>query len=138
MNWTAITLGALAGVTIFLGLPLAFLRNVNERVQGFLTAMSTGILVFLLVEITAKVIDSVEDLTMSSLSGFPRWGDTLFYSMLFAAGLFIGLMGLVWFEKMFIRAAPNVAVSPAQAAKRVSTMIAIGIGLHNFSEGLAI
>jgi zinc transporter ZupT len=138
MNWTAVTLGALAGVTIFLGLPLAFLRNVNQRVQGFLTAMSTGILVFLLVEITAKVIDSVEDLTMSSLSGFPRWGDTAFYSFLFAAGLFIGLMGLVWFEKMFIRTAPDVAVSPAQAAKRVSTMIAIGIGLHNFSEGLAI
>jgi ZIP family zinc transporter len=138
MNGTAITLGAIAGVTIYLGLPIAFLRNLSQRTQGFLTAMSTGILVFLLVEITSKVIDSIEDLTMSSLSGFPRWGDTAFYSFLFAAGLFVGLMGLVWFEKLFIAKAPDVQLSPAQAARRVSMMIAMGIGLHNFSEGLAI
>ena len=53
MNTTAIALGAIAGVTIYLGLPIAFLRNLSQRTQGFLTAMSTGILVFLLVEITA-------------------------------------------------------------------------------------
>ena len=70
MNWTAITLGGLAGVTIFLGLPIAFLKNLNPRVSGFLTAMSTGILVFLLVEITGKVIDNVEGLTVSAASGF--------------------------------------------------------------------
>src|SRR5580704_691499 len=103
MNWTAVTLGGLAGFTIFLGLPLAFLKNISQRVSGFLTAMSTGILVFLLVEITGKVIDSVEDLTVSSASGFPRWGDVFFYATLFAGGLFIGLMGLVWFEKLFIK-----------------------------------
>src|SRR5258708_39733007 len=102
MNWTAVLLGALAGFTIFIGLQIAFLRNLNVRVRGFLTAMSTGILVFLLVEITYKVIESIEDLTVSSVSGFPRWGDTAFYTVLFAAGLFIGLMGLVWFEKFFI------------------------------------
>jgi zinc transporter ZupT len=138
VNTTAIMLGAIAGFTIYLGLPLAFLKNLNVRVQGFLTAMSTGILVFLLVEITGKVIDSIEDLTMSSLSGFPRWGDTIFYSALFASGLFIGLMGLVWFEKIFVKTAKDVEISPAQNARRVSMMIAMGIGLHNFSEGLAI
>src|SRR4051812_18440988 len=128
MNNTAIMLGGIAGFTIFLGLPLAFLKNLNSRVQGFLTAMSTGILVFLLVEITARVIDSIEDLTMSSLSGFPRWGDTIFYTALFAAGLFIGLMGLVWFERIFIKSAKDAVVSPAQSARRVSMMIAMGIG----------
>ncbi len=138
MNYTAILLGALAGFTIFLGLPIAFLKNLNPRISGFLTAMSTGILVFLLVEITAKVIDNIEDLTVSAASGFPRWGDTLFYAALFAAGLFIGLMGLVWFERLFIRTAKNDVLAPAQNARRVSMMIAMGIGLHNFSEGLAI
>src|SRR5207302_8803995 len=105
MNSTAILLGAIAGFTIFLGLPVAFVKNLNTRVQGFFTAMSTGILVFLLVEITSKVIDNIEDLTMSSLSGFPRWGDTIFYTLLFASGLFIGLMRLVWFEKLVIKTA---------------------------------
>jgi ZIP family zinc transporter len=94
--------------------------------------------VFLLVEITGKVIDSVEDLTMSAASGFPRWGDTFFYAALFAAGLLIGLMSLVWFERLFIRSAKGEILAPAQNARRVSAMIAMGIGLHNFSEGLAI
>src|SRR5580704_2328116 len=138
MNWTAVTLGGLAGFTIFLGLPLAFLKNMSQRVSGFLTAMSTGILVFLLVEITGKVIDNVEDLTVSAASGFPRWGDTFFYAALFASGLFIGLMGLVWFERFFIRKAKDEVLAPAQNARRMSMMIAMGIGLHNFSEGLAI
>src|SRR5439155_19202973 len=88
MNWTAILLGAIAGFTIFLGLPVAFLKNLNVRVRGFLTAMSTGILVFLLVEITYKVIESIEDLTVSAVGGLPRWGDTFFYRGFFASGLF--------------------------------------------------
>src|SRR5258708_37281350 len=94
MNSTAIWLGPIAGFTIYLGLPMAFLRNLNVRAQGFLTAMSTGILVFLLVEITYKVIESIEDLTMSSLSGFPRWGDTAFYTCLFAAAAFFGPLAI--------------------------------------------
>src|SRR5438552_18960809 len=107
MNWNAVILGGLAGFTIFLGLPIAFLKNLNQRIRGFLTAMSTGILVFLLVEITAKVIDNIEDLTISSASGFPRWGDTAFYAGLFAVGLFTGLMRLVWFENIFIMSAKS-------------------------------
>jgi zinc transporter ZupT len=138
VNSTAVILGALAGFTIFLGLPIAFLKNLNQRVQGFLTAMSTGILVFLLVEITSKVIDNVEDLTVSAASGFPRWGDAIFYASLFAAGLLLGLMGLVWFERLCIKPAQAEALAPAQNARRISRMIAMGIGLHNFSEGLAI
>lgn len=137
MNSTAIFLGAIAGFTIYLGLPIAFLKNVSARLRGFLTAMSTGILVFLLVEITAKVIDSIEDLSLSAAGGFETLPDILLYGSIFAFGLFIGLMGLVWFEKRFINAARGDG-SPAKNAHRLSMMIAIGLGLHNFSEGLAI
>jgi zinc transporter, ZIP family len=138
MNWTAVALGGLAGFTIFLGLPVAFLKNLSQRVRAFLTAMSTGILVFLLVEITYKVIENIEDLTLSATEGYPRWGDVLVYSGLFAVGLFIGLMGLVWFERLFIKSAKDKDITPVKNARRVSLMIAMGIGLHNFSEGLAI
>ncbi len=138
MNWTAVLLGAIAGFTIFLGLPFVFLKNLSPRVRGFLTAMSTGILAFLLVEITYKVIENIEDLAISSAEGFPRWGDTVYYSFLFALGLFLGLMGLVWFEKLFIPSEKDDEVTPSVNARRVSLMIAAGIGLHNFSEGLAI
>jgi ZIP family zinc transporter len=136
-NYTPILLGGLAGFTIFLGLPLAFMRRLNTRVRGFLTAMSTGILVFLLVEITAKVIDSIEDLTLSTAGGFHTLNDTLIYGTIFAVGLFIGLVGLVWFEKRFIGAGEET-ITAEQNARRLSVMIAMGIGLHNLSEGLAI
>ena len=138
MNTTAILLGAISGFTIYLGLPFAFLKNVNARVRGFLTAMSTGILVFLLVEITGKVTDSIEDLTLSAASGFKTLPDVLMYGAIFALGLFIGLMGLVWFEKHYIKTAKDEEQAPSKSAHRLSMMIAIGLGLHNFSEGLAI
>lgn len=138
MNLTAVWLGAISGFTIYLGLPFAFLKNLSPRVRGFLTAMSTGILVFLLVEITGKVTDSIEDLTMSAKNGFKTLPDIALYGTIFAIGLFIGLMGLVWFEKYFIKTAKDEERAPAQSAHRLSMMIAIGLGLHNFSEGLAI
>jgi zinc transporter ZupT len=136
-NFQPVLMGALAGFTIFLGLPLAFIKSIGPRVRGFLTAMSTGILLFLLVEITAKVIDNIEDLSLSAAGGFHTLPDTLLYGSIFAAGLFIGLVGLVWFEKHFI---PHVKdeMTPAKDARRLSLMIAMGIGLHNLSEGLAI
>src|SRR5439155_8794833 len=54
-----------------------------------------------------------------------------------AAGLFLGLMGLVWFESRYIHAGKD-EITPRQNANKLSMMIAIGLGLHNFSEGLAI
>src|SRR6266571_7737624 len=103
MSAQPLLLGGLAGFTIFFGLPLAFLKNLNLRVRGFLTAMSTGILVFLLVEITYKVIESIEDLSLSAAGGFHTLKDTFTYGGIFAAGLFIGLMGPVWFVNRFIQ-----------------------------------
>ena len=48
-------------------------------------------------------------------------------------------MGLVWFEKRFVhRKGKDREITLAENAHRLSAMIAIGLGLHNFSEGLAI
>jgi len=49
-------LGAIAGFTIFLGLPLAFWKGAGRRTRAFLNAFSAGILTFLLVEVAHKVI----------------------------------------------------------------------------------
>lgn len=136
---TPLFLGAFSGLTIFLGLPLAFIGGyAGPRVRGFCTAISTGILVFLLVEITEKVIDGIEDLATSASNGFPVRGDLLLYTILFGAGLFLGLWSLSWFEKKFIRGRRKEELSPADNARKLSSMIAVGLGLHNLSEGLAI
>src|SRR6202140_190472 len=49
----AIGLGAIAGATVFLGLPVARMRGLPKSLQGFLNAFATGILVFLLWDILA-------------------------------------------------------------------------------------
>ncbi len=46
-----VSLGAIAGLTIFLGLPIGRLQTRNPRVRIFLNGLSAGILVFLLVDI---------------------------------------------------------------------------------------
>src|SRR2546429_457215 len=56
----AIGLGAIAGATIFLGLPVARMHGLPKSVQGFLNAFATGILVFLLWDIVSHAAGPVE------------------------------------------------------------------------------
>ena len=135
MQWI---LGILAGGTIFLGLPVAVLPNVSQKARAFLVAVSTGILVYLLVEITSEVChEGVEELLGQAVFGSPLMWQALYFALIFVVGLSVGLLSLVWFEQKFIRQG-NGERPPKEAAERVAFMIAVGIGLHNFSEGLAI
>jgi len=47
-------MGAIAGFTVFLGLPIAMLRKVSVKAKGFLNAVSIGILVFLISDVLAN------------------------------------------------------------------------------------
>ena len=140
-------MGAIAGFTIFLGLPVARMRGLGVRTQGFLNAVATGVLIFLLVEILGHANDSVE----AALVGVSKngTGTLAALAMVYVAGLSAGLLGLTWFNRAFRRRAaaqalrgPGAAVAreaPAvPAARHLALMIAAGLGLHNFSEGLAI
>ncbi|HWN91315.1 MAG TPA: zinc permease, partial [Verrucomicrobiae bacterium] len=57
---TAVALGAVAGITIFLGLPVARMRGLPKGVQGFLNAFATGILIFILWDILSHASGPVE------------------------------------------------------------------------------
>src|SRR5216110_859952 len=56
----AVLLGAVAGGTVFLGLPVARMHGLPKAVQGFLNAFATGILVFLLWDILTHAAVPVE------------------------------------------------------------------------------
>lgn len=129
-------LGLLAGITIVLGLPIARVRAVSPKAKAFLNAISTGILIFLLVEITGHVLEEIEELIERAAAGQPGLRDALQQGGLFAVGFSIGLLGLVYFERRWLSSAKDV--TPKRRAKEVALMIALGLGLHNFSEGLAI
>ncbi|GMR05033.1 MAG: hypothetical protein BMS9Abin23_0958 [Thermodesulfobacteriota bacterium] len=127
-------LGAIAGFTIYLGLPIAALTT-KPKMRAFLNALSVGVLVFLLIEIAFKSLEMVEEAAKAGVSG-AGLGEPIFLGSILVVGLSLGLLGLTFFEEHFIGAAMDA--DPAVKSKRVSMMIAIAIGIHNFSEGLAI
>lgn len=130
-------LGLFAGGTIVLGLPVAKLTKVSSTLKAFLNALSTGILIFLLVEITGHLIEEIEELVEGAVVAGAGAPQAIQYGGLFVLGFSLGLLGLVWFERRFIGAAKE-ETAPGKRAKQLALMIAIGLGLHNLSEGLAI
>ena len=127
-------LGAIAGGTIFLGLPVARLRGVDKRVQGLLNAVATGILVFLLWDILSHAAAPVQ----VGLEGIRKGNPDSFWALLaiFGGGIALGLLSLVYFNGSILRRLRRD--HDHSSPKGLAMMIATGLGLHNLSEGLAI
>jgi ZIP family zinc transporter len=140
-------LGAIAGFTIYLGLPLGRLRSPAPRLKAVLTAVAIGILMFLLFDVLGHAWEPID----SGLSnGQP--GAAIGNGALLLVTFGIGLLGLLYLEPATARRArrepargPGAASvgelrpsAGANAASRLALTIAVGIGLHNFAEGLAI
>src|ERR1700716_2185353 len=120
-----VILGSIAGLTIFLGLPLARVRIVTPRWMAFLNALAIGILFFLFVDIVEHAIAPVEAAIKADASSLP-----LLVAVLIG-GFGIGLLSLVYYMR-------RVSIGPGVTPMHLAVVIATGIGLHNFSEGLAI
>ncbi len=146
-------LGAIAGFTIFLGLPLAVLQNVSQRSKGFLNAFAIGILIFLIIDVFSQSWDAAETAAKDAVSGKGTLGDATIDLLVLFGGVTIGLLGLVLYESGIMkRSIPNILslkniqagddhlkqLFHKESAYKLAMMIAIGIGAHNFSEGLAI
>ena len=126
-------IGAVAGFSIFLGLPVARLRGLSLNLQGFLNALALGILVFLLWDILSHASAPVEASLAGVRSGRPAEFAGL--AMVFAGGLAAGLLTLTYGNRRLL----GRVRSTGQASPRALTMaIATGLGFHNLSEGLAI
>lgn len=134
----AVSLGLIAGVTIFLGLPVALIPNISNRTRAFLSSISTGILIFLLVEIMAKIVEWLEELFEAARSGYPTLGDAVSLSAVLLLGLAAGLLGMVYFENTYLNSSKDKPKVEGAKAREIAMMIAVGIGIHNLTEGLAI
>ncbi len=136
-------LGAIAGMTILLGLPVGRLRNPAPRLRALLNAVAIGILVFLLFDVLAHANEPVATALTDAHDGVGSWWRFVGLAVVFATGVAVGLVGLVYFDRrMSARAKNNPAnlrwLESWSPARRLALLIAAGIGLHNFSEGLAI
>jgi ZIP family zinc transporter len=127
-----VLLGAVAGFTIFLGLPVARWRNPRRDWQAFLNALATGILVFLFWDILSKAHEPIDTALATARDGDASPLAQLL--VIFVAAFALGLIGLVYVDRLFIRRHKVGDLSPLHLA----LMIAAGIGVHNFAEGLAI
>lgn len=126
---TNVLLGAIAGITIFLGLPIARWKGASERLRGMLALASAGVLLFLVIEVGYHAMETVETSAKGDVAT-----SALLQGIVLFGGFLIGLVGLAFLEERRKKRVEAVGVDPLE----VATMIAIGIGLHNFAEGLAI
>jgi ZIP family zinc transporter len=162
-------LGAIAGLTIFLGLPMALLQNVSRMKKGFLNALAMGILVFLITDVLSAAWQPTKLAAVAGYTGRGPAADAVIDLLALFGGLGLGLLGLALYEQRYLRriisAKKKIGVGEENNGDRgvisnptgvpdkttqqhgselfsnphhLATMIAVGIGLHNFSEGLAI
>jgi ZIP family zinc transporter len=147
-------LGAVAGFTIFLGLPIGRLTAPSRALREFLNATAVGILVFLLWEVLSHAAEPVEESLVGAVGGEGTWATFALRAPVAIIGVGLGLIGLAYYERwMTARAgrrfgpgamavdeptASTRSWALAEPARRLALLIAVGIGVHNFAEGLAI
>jgi ZIP family zinc transporter len=155
-------LGAIAGITIYIGLPVGRVHRIDERLRVGLAMFSAGILAFIFMDVT-KHAQAIVETTLAEFkhgrTGFPH---VLWLFALLAVGFVAGTAGIAGAERRLMRgrraAVPPIAGAalgsavavddPARLhreaalaranALRTGMTIAFAIGLHNFAEGLAI
>ncbi len=155
-------LGALAGFTIYLGLPLGRVRRVDERTRVGLAMFSVGILAFIFMDVGSHG----EAIISASLSAYKHHhtslGHVIWLFLLMAIAFTAGTGGIAsaqrWLQTRVRELPPIAGGSPAEAppaavpavppseeveraqrrALQTGMTIAAAIGLHNFAEGLAI
>jgi ZIP family zinc transporter len=153
-----VLLGAIAGLTIFLGLPVGRVDRVDDRLRVALAMFSVGILAFIFMDVT-KHGQAIVDTSLQSFKAHrTSFGHVAGLFMLLAAGFTAGTAGISAIERSLRRqrpSAPPIAGGEAgtaftadqlsamqfdarRAALRTGMTIAVAIGLHNFAEGLAI
>jgi zinc transporter, ZIP family len=149
-------LGAIAGFTIFLGLPLARVRNLGVRTRLAASMASAGVLAFLFFDVLAGSNEIVEGALAQAKDGDASWGRFAGLFAMLVIGFGVGLIGLGIVEKRILGGTPPpiaggsdalvLADSPLaglarpsiSTGMRMGMLIAVAIGVHNFSEGLAI
>ena len=146
-------MGAIAGGTIVLGLPIARSRGLSRTTRSLLNAVAIGVLIFLFWDIVSHAVEPVEASLTLAHAGQASWWRFGWLAFVMAGGVTLGLVPLGYYDRWMAgrrkafgpgaMAVDEPVAGPraglfAEPAFRLALLIAVGIGLHNFSEGLAI
>jgi zinc transporter, ZIP family len=153
-----LVLGFIAGGTILLGLPLGRLRSPRHSratpgIRVFLNAFAIGVLIFIIWDLLTHAWETIDTTLGKMHDGDGSVSTVIGLGVLLFAGLGVGLLSLAGYERWLAgegtvplmgpgtMAADELTIreaEPLTAASRLALLIAVGIGLHNFGEGLAI
>ena len=148
-------LGFIAGVTILFGMPLGRMRRPGEGLRVSLNALAIGVLLFLVWDVLSAAWEPIDEGLAAHHESGAGLGSTLGYGVLFVLGLSVGLLGLQQYEAWMGRRVRRLrqptgpgamsthelrprGIASWSPGKQLALLIAVGIGLHNFAEGLAI
>jgi ZIP family zinc transporter len=152
-------LGAIAGFTIFLGLPIGRFEGLTTRARVGLSMLSAGILAFLFMDVGAEGLGIIETHLDAYKDGDATLWPVVGLFALLSGGFLAGVGGIATAQRRLAASARRrpiaggesiAAMSPAEASEqrsfeatrtgayRTAMVIAVAIGLHNFAEGLAI
>jgi ZIP family zinc transporter len=151
-------LGAIAGFTIYFGLPVGRLQGLGDRTRAFLSVLAAGILLFIFWDVLDAAHEILESGLLMAKDG-QGWGTFASRAVMAAAGILAGGLGLAGIEHQLLRrrtlapmaggsadaaavgaglSTSDLAALAERASLTLGMLIAVAIGLHNFSEGLAI
>lgn len=125
---SSLWVGLLSALCICTGLALVRRLPPGPRPRSLLTMGAAGLVLFVLIDVGYQALGTVELIAVTD-----NVAAIALSAALLLAGLMLGMVGLAWIESR--RGHPG-ADQPQPLD--VAIMLAVGIGLRNFAEGLAV
>jgi zinc transporter ZupT len=104
---------------------LPFIKRISKNKYHFFLALTAGLLLFLGIDSIEEALDVSEENLAGSFNG----------ALLVATVVVLSFLALYYTGEKLIKRAESSRITKPVA---IALMISIGIGLHNFGEGLAI
>jgi len=104
---------------------LPFIKKISKQKYHFFLALTAGLLLFLAIDSIEEAVDVSDENLASSFNG----------TLLVATVTVLSFLGLYYAGNKLVKKANSSKFTKPVA---IALMISIGIGLHNFGEGLAI
>ncbi len=104
---------------------LPFIKRISKAKYNFFLAITVGLLLFLGIDAIEEAVEVSDEFLAGSFNG----------ALLIATVVILSFLGLYYSGNKLV---DRAASSPYAKPVALGLMIAIGIGLHNFGEGLAI